>query len=104
MTTYVVLLTGDETAWERLTAEQQASVFAKHEEFARLLASRLAALDGIALPGHRLPATRAELLARAGRTDEALRCFATAIALCHNESERAHLEARRESWLAWRPA
>ncbi|TKG64927.1 RNA polymerase sigma factor [Prauserella endophytica] len=64
----------------------------------------LAALDGVALPGHRLPATRAELLARAGRTDEALRSFATAIALCHNETERAHLEARRESWLAWRPA
>lgn len=46
MTTYVVLLTGDETAWERLTAEQQASVFAKHEEFARLLASRGHQLTG----------------------------------------------------------
>ena len=44
MTTYVVLLTGDETTWERLTAEQQASVFAKHEEFAGMLAAR----------GHRL--------------------------------------------------
>ncbi len=44
MTTYVVLLTGDEAAWETMTAERQAAVFAKHEEFARLLASR----------GHRL--------------------------------------------------
>lgn len=40
MTTYIVLLTGDEAAWEKMTAEQQASVFAKHEEFASLLASR----------------------------------------------------------------
>lgn len=40
MTTYVVLLTGDETAWEKLTAEEQAAVFAKHEEFASLLAAR----------------------------------------------------------------
>ncbi|SDT26785.1 YciI family protein [Microlunatus soli] len=44
MTTYVVLLTGDENAWEQMTTEQQSSVFAKHEEFARLLAAR----------GHRL--------------------------------------------------
>ncbi|WP_159621447.1 YciI family protein [Ruania rhizosphaerae] len=40
MSTYVVLLTGDETVWEKVDAEQQASVFAKHEEFARLLAAR----------------------------------------------------------------
>lgn len=55
----------------------------------------LAALEGLALPGHRLPVARAELLARAGRTEEALRSFDTAIALCGNESERAHLIARR---------
>lgn len=46
MTTYVVLLTGNEAAWETLTGEQQASVFAKHEEFARLLASRGHKLSG----------------------------------------------------------
>ncbi|WET77364.1 sigma factor-like helix-turn-helix DNA-binding protein [Amycolatopsis sp. QT-25] len=55
----------------------------------------LAALAGIALPGHRLPAVRAELFARAGRIDEAVRSFDTAIALCGNEVERAHLAARR---------
>lgn len=55
----------------------------------------LAALEGIALPGHRLPAARAELLARAGRIDPALRSFDTAIVLCVNESERAHLTGRR---------
>ena len=40
MTTYVVLLTGDEAVWDGLTPEQQATVFGKHEEFARLLAER----------------------------------------------------------------
>lgn len=55
----------------------------------------LAALEGIALPGHRLPAARAELLARAGRIDPALQSFDTAIVLCVNESERAHLAGRR---------
>jgi len=61
----------------------------------------LAALDGIALPGHRLPATRAELLARAGRVDDARRSFDTAIALCVNESELAYLTARRLRLAHW---
>lgn len=55
----------------------------------------LTALGGVALPGHRLPATRAELLLRAGRADEALLSFDSAIALCDNEAERRHLERRR---------
>lgn len=40
MTTYVVLLPGDETTWENATPEEQAAVFAKHEEFSRALAER----------------------------------------------------------------
>ena len=40
MTTYVVLLTGDEAACEHMSAEERAGVFAKHEEFARLLTER----------------------------------------------------------------
>lgn len=40
MATYIVLLTGDESAWEGKTEEEQAAVFAAHEEFARLLGSR----------------------------------------------------------------
>ncbi|NYJ00078.1 hypothetical protein HNR19_000776 [Nocardioides thalensis] len=39
-TTYVVLLPGDEGAWERATPEEQAAVFARHEEFSRALAER----------------------------------------------------------------
>jgi predicted RNA polymerase sigma factor len=55
----------------------------------------LALLDGLALPGHRLPATRAELLARAGRADAARTAYDEAIGRCHNLAERAHLIERR---------
>jgi len=40
MTTYVVLLPGDENAWEALSAEEQAAVFAQHEEFSAALEAR----------------------------------------------------------------
>lgn len=46
MTTYVVLLTGDETVWERMTPEEQAAVFGRHEEFSKLLAERGHELTG----------------------------------------------------------
>ncbi|GCD90777.1 RNA polymerase sigma factor [Nocardioides sp. LS1] len=52
-------------------------------------------LEGLALPGHRLPAARAELLARAGRGDEARTAYDEAIGRCHNLAERAHLVQRR---------
>lgn len=52
-------------------------------------------LDGLALPGHRLPAARAELLARAGRLDEARTSYDEAIGRCTNLAERAHLVQRR---------
>jgi RNA polymerase sigma-70 factor (ECF subfamily) len=52
-------------------------------------------LDGLSLPGHRLPAARAELLARAGEADAARAAYDEAIGLCLNRAERAHLEERR---------
>ncbi|MCG5441959.1 sigma-70 family RNA polymerase sigma factor [Micromonospora sp. NIE79] len=56
----------------------------------------LAALEDVALPGyHRLPATRAELLARLGRDDEARAAYDRAAALATNETERAYLHTRR---------
>jgi RNA polymerase sigma-70 factor (ECF subfamily) len=55
----------------------------------------LALLDGLVLPGHRLPATRAELLARAGRLDDARTSYDEAIGRCANLAERAHLIERR---------
>ena len=52
-------------------------------------------LDGLSLPGHRLPAARAELLTRAGRLDQARTAYDEAIGRCGNLAERAHLIERR---------
>jgi RNA polymerase sigma-70 factor, ECF subfamily len=57
----------------------------------------LTLLDGLdrQLPGnHLLPATRAELLTRLGRPDEARALFAEALSLARTAPERAHLERR----------
>jgi RNA polymerase sigma-70 factor (ECF subfamily) len=56
----------------------------------------LALLDGLDLPGHRLPGVRGELLARAGRGDEAVAALEEALGRCDNEAERAHLRRRVE--------
>jgi RNA polymerase sigma factor (sigma-70 family) len=57
----------------------------------------LAAIEGLDIPGyHLLPATRADLLARAGRTGEARDAYDEAIALAGNDTERAFLEGRRD--------
>ena len=58
----------------------------------------LALLEGLELPGHRLPGTRAELLARAGRVAEARVEMERAIGLVENDAERAHLAERLSSW------
>lgn len=55
----------------------------------------LRALAGVALPGHRLPAARAELLYRAGDVPAAIAAYDAAVALCANEAERTHLLRRR---------
>src|SRR5215210_4888976 len=44
----------------------------------------LSLLDGVDLPGHRLPGVRAELLLRAGRYDEARDAFDLALSRCEN--------------------
>lgn len=54
----------------------------------------LDALDPTTLPGHRLPAVRAELLTRADRPAEALAAYQEAIARCPNDTERRHLAQR----------
>lgn len=55
----------------------------------------LALLDGLVVPGHRLPAARAELAARAGLADLARSSYDEALGVCLNAAERRHLERRR---------
>ena len=40
MTEYIVLLPGDEAAWEAASDEQKQATFQKHHEFAKLLEER----------------------------------------------------------------
>jgi RNA polymerase sigma-70 factor (ECF subfamily) len=59
-------------------------------------AAALDAVEELDIPGyHLLPATRADLLARTGRTDEARAAYDDAVALATNDTEREFLEARR---------
>ncbi|MEJ2887689.1 RNA polymerase sigma factor [Actinomycetospora aeridis] len=61
----------------------------------------LAAVDALDIPGyHLLPATRADLLARLGRTADAASAYGEAIALAGNDTERAFLETRRTALLS----
>lgn len=52
-------------------------------------------LEGLDLPGHRLPGVRAELLARAGQHAAAVAAYDAALAVCDNTPERRHPELRR---------
>lgn len=103
---HAIAPTASATAWDRIVARYDELLALGDSPVVRLNravalaelsgpAAGLAALDGVALGGHRLPAVRAELLARLGRADEALRAYDTALALCANEAEAGHLRARR---------
>jgi RNA polymerase sigma-70 factor (ECF subfamily) len=61
-------------------------------------AAGLEALGSVDLPrSHLLPAIRADLLRRLGRTDEARAAYDAALALAGNEAERVFLRRRRDS-------
>ena len=103
---HAIAPSAEQTAWDRIVARYDELLALRDTAVVRLnravaLAERdgpdagLAALAGVALPGHRLPAVRAELLARAGRAEEARTTFDQAIALCHNQVERDFLVTRR---------
>jgi RNA polymerase sigma-70 factor (ECF subfamily) len=57
----------------------------------------LAGLDDVLRDNHRLAAVRAELAQRTGELDLAKASYRTAIDLCSNDVERAHLRARLDS-------
>lgn len=95
-----------DTAWDRIVARYDELLALRDTPVVRLgraiavaeadgPEAGLAALAGVALPGHRLPAARAELLARLGDHDSARASYDSAIAMCANEAERAHLVRRR---------
>jgi hypothetical protein len=62
MTEYVVLLPGDESAWESATEEQRSATYARHGEFARLLGERGHKITG----GSELTHSREAKLVRTG--------------------------------------
>lgn len=103
---HAIAPTSADTRWDRVVDRYDELLVLRDSPVVRLnravaLAERdgpeagLAALAGVALPGHRLPAVRAELLVRLERWAEARRAYDTALALCRNEAESAHLRDRR---------
>lgn len=103
---HAIAPTPEATAWERIVQRYDELLELDDSPVVRLNRAvavaeasgpeaGLAALDGVSLPGHRLPAVRAELLARAGREAEALAAYDEAIGRCANLAERAHLVERR---------
>ena len=106
---HAIAATAEDTDWSRIVARYDELLRLTDSPVVRLnravavgeadgpLAG-LAALDGLTdeeLPGHRLPAARAELQVRAGRPERARAAYDAAIERCGNEAERAHLEERR---------
>jgi RNA polymerase sigma-70 factor (ECF subfamily) len=57
----------------------------------------LAGLDDVLHDNHRLAAVRAELAHRAGDIDLAVAAYRTALDLCTNDTEHAHLRARLDT-------
>lgn len=103
---HAIAPSSDATAWDRIVQRYDELLALGDSPVVRLNravavaelagpAAGLVALDGLSLPGHRLPAARAELLARAGRTTEAATAYDEAIGRCANLAERAHLIERR---------
>ncbi|WP_252274759.1 DUF6596 domain-containing protein [Nocardioides sp. LMS-CY] len=103
---HAIAPSSDATAWDRIVQRYDELLTLGDSPVVRLNravavaelagpAAGLVALDGLSLPGHRLPAARAELLARAGRTTEAATAYDEAIGRCANLAEREHLIERR---------
>ena len=66
MTTYAVLLSGDEATWESASEADRAATYAKHGEFARLLEERGHKITGGA---ELTPSRHAKVVRPGGVTD-----------------------------------
>lgn len=105
---HAIAPTAEATAWDRIVARYDELLTIQDTPVIRLnravavaeargAEAGLRSLESVALPGHRLPAVRAQLLERLGRTKEAAETYDIALALCANEPERADLAKRRQS-------
>lgn len=105
---HALAASSEETAWERIVERYDELIALQDTPVVRLnravavaeangAEAGLAALDSVALPGHRLPAVRAQLLERSGRHDDAIEAYAEAVALCTHGPERADLARRRDA-------
>jgi predicted RNA polymerase sigma factor len=103
---HAIARTAEATAWDRILARYDELLTLTDTPVVRLnravavaeVAGPRAGLDaltGVALPGHRLPALRAELLRRTGDADGARRAYDAALALCGHAAEHDHLRKRR---------
>ncbi|MFE7224215.1 RNA polymerase sigma factor [Nocardioides sp. NPDC057577] len=111
---HAVAPTSEATAWVRIV-ERYDELLALHDtpvvRLNRAVAvaeaegaeAGLRALGSVALPGHRLPAVRAQLLERSGHHREAIEAYAEAIALCAHRPERADLTRRRAALEGFEP-
>lgn len=105
---HAIAASAKQTAWDRIVARYDELLALGDSPVLRLNRAvavaeadgpeaGLAALAGVALPGHRLPAARAELLSRTADLTAALESYDAAIALCGNDAERTHLVERRNA-------
>jgi len=105
---HAIAPSSDQTAWDRIVSRYDELLALGENPVVRLnravavaeasgAEAGLGELREVALPGHRLPAVRAELLARLGRDAEAIKAYDAALALCTNGAERAVLARRRQA-------
>ncbi|TQL67048.1 RNA polymerase sigma-70 factor (ECF subfamily) [Nocardioides albertanoniae] len=103
---HAVAPTSEATAWHRIVERYDELLALCDTPVVRLnravavaeadgAAAGLEALESVALPGHRLPAVRAQLLERSGQHLDAIEAYAAAVALCTHGPERADLDRRR---------
>ncbi|MEU4455208.1 DUF6596 domain-containing protein [Nocardioides sp. NPDC023903] len=105
---HALAASSETTAWERIVERYDELLALQDTPVVRLnravavaeangAEAALVALDSVALPGHRLPAVRAQLLERSGRHGDAIEAYAEAIALCTHGPERADLVRRQRA-------